>query len=121
MNKYVYGISARIECLDGDMVVRTNPETKIILGRRLKIGWWLMKLGMRIAAGEYYDVLEEVEMPEGLTKTGYDMIVEHIINRKIQPPNDKTCFELNAWLQGYADCQNTILEIIGKMKDQYGR
>lgn len=118
MNKYVYGISASIECLDGDMVVRTNPETKILLGRRLKIGWWLMKLGMRIATGEYYDVLEEVEMPEGLTKTGYDMIVEHIINRTIQPPNDKTCFELNEWLQGYADCQNTILEIIGKMKDQ---
>lgn len=62
-----------------------------------------------------------VKMPEGLTKMGYDMIVEHIINMKIQPPNDKTCFELNAWLQGYADCQNTILEIIGKMKDQYGR
>ena len=121
MNKYVYGISAHIECLGGDIVVRTNPETKILLGRRLKIGWWLMKLGMKIAAGEYYDVLEEVEMPEGLTKMGYDMIVEHIINRKIQPPNDKTCFELNAWLQGYADCQNAILEIIGKMKDQYGR
>ena len=64
---------------------------------------------------------KETKMPEGLTKMGYDMIVEHIINRKIQPPNDKTCFELNAWLQGYADCQNTILEIIGKMKDQYGR
>lgn len=131
MNKYVYGISARIECLGGDMVVRTNPETKILLGRRLKIGWWLMKLGMKIAAGECDVMNEEIQeehverkgtkMPEGLTKMGYDMIVEHIINRKIQPPNDKTCFELNAWLQGYADCQNTILEIIEKMKDQYGR
>ena len=52
---------------------------------------------------------------------GYDDIVNRIINRTVQPPTDKTCFELNAWLQGYAECQNNILEIIGQLKDQYGR
>lgn len=87
MDKYVYGISARIECLDGYIGVRTNQETKILLGRRLKIGWWLVKLGMKIAAGEYYDMNDEkqeehttierkkTKTPEGLTKMGYDMIV----------------------------------------------
>lgn len=64
MNKYVYGISARIECLGSDIVVRTNPETKILLGRRLKIGWWLMKLGMRIAAGEDDFMIEEKQQEQ---------------------------------------------------------
>lgn len=77
---------------------------------------------IEIASGTSENIRSEgVKMPEGLTKMGYDMIVDRIITKKIQPPSDKTCFELNAWLQGYADCQNAILEIIGKMKDQYGR
>jgi hypothetical protein len=59
MKKYVYGISVRIECLDGDLVVRTKPEAKIQLGRRLKIGWWLMMLGLRITAGEDGYIIEE--------------------------------------------------------------
>lgn len=131
MNKYVYGISAHIECLGGDLVVRTNPETKILLGRRLKIGWWLMKLGMKIAAEECDVMNEEIQeehverketrMPEGLTKMGYDMIVEHIINRKIQPSEEMYTMELSAWLTGYTKCQNDIIDIINKLKDQYGR
>lgn len=59
MNKCVYGISVHIECLGGDVVVRTNPETKVILGRRLKIGWRLMMLGMKIIAGEDYMIKEK--------------------------------------------------------------
>lgn len=60
-------------------------------------------------------------MPEGLTKIGYDQIAEKIINRVVQPPTGKTVYELAAWFQGYADCQRAILDIIQKMKDQYGR
>ena len=58
---------------------------------------------------------------KGLTKMGYDGLIERIINRTIQPPNDKKWYELNAWLQGYAACQNNILLIIEELKDQYGR
>lgn len=56
-----------------------------------------------------------------LTKMGYDNITDRIINRIVQPPFDMNCSELNAWLNGYATCQNDILEIIGQLKDQYGR
>lgn len=60
-------------------------------------------------------------MTEGLTQMGYDQIVERIVNRTVQPPDDMTVEMLNAWLTGYAKCQNDVLEIIGKLKDQYGR
>ena len=62
-----------------------------------------------------------MKVPEGLTKMGYDQIIERIINRAVDPPVKKTCIELTAWLTGYADCQNAIIDIIRKMKDQYGR
>ena len=67
MNKCVYGISARIECLGGDVVVRSKPETIILLGRRLKIGWWLIMLGMKIAAEEY-DYMTEEKQQEHVCK-----------------------------------------------------
>ena len=60
-------------------------------------------------------------MPEELTKMGYDAIISRIVNRVVEPPNGKTTYELTAWLAGYAKCQNDVLEIIGKLKDQYGR
>lgn len=59
-------------------------------------------------------------MPE-LTKQGYDNIIDRIINREVEPPKDKNCAELNAWLQGYADCQNAIIDIIESLKNQFGR
>ena len=63
----------------------------------------------------------EQKVSEGLTKMGYDMIFDRIVNRAVQPPDDMTVEMLNAWLSGYAKCQNDVLEIIGKLKDQYGR
>lgn len=60
-------------------------------------------------------------MPDELTKMGYDQIVEHIVNRTVQPPNDITVEMLNTWLTGYATCQNNILDIIVKLKENYGR
>ena len=56
-----------------------------------------------------------------LTKTGYDQIIDKIVNREIEPPKGMNCFVLNAWLQGYADCQNAIIDIVEKLRDQYGR
>lgn len=64
---------------------------------------------------------EETKMSDQLTKMGYDQIMERIINRTVQPPDDMTVEMLNAWLTGYAACKNDMLEIIGKLKDQYGR
>lgn len=79
-------------------------------------------LGYCTSSGACIMVTKKVKIEEkGLTISGYDGIIDRIINRTVQPPNDKRCFELNAWLQGYADCQNAILEIIGQLKDQYGR
>lgn len=63
---------------------------------------------------------KETKMPEVLTKMGYDMIIERIVNRTVQPPDDMTVEMLNTWLTGYAKCQNDVLEIIGKLKDQTG-
>ena len=70
-----------------------------------------------------YTIIErkETKMPEGLTKMDYDMIIDRIINRTVQPHDDMTVEMLNAWLTGYAACQRDVLEIIGKLKDQYGR
>lgn len=60
-------------------------------------------------------------MPDGLTTIGYDDIISRILNRAIDPPKGKTAYELTAWLTGYADCQKAIIDIINKLKDQYGR
>lgn len=70
----------------------------------------------------YSTAVNEPKGEEGvLTKIGYDQIIERIVNRTVEPPTDKNCVELNAWLQGYADCQSAVLDIILRMKDQYGR
>ena len=66
-------------------------------------------------------IKEGLRVPNGLTNMGYDQIIERIINRMVQPLDDMTVEALNAWLTGYATCQNDVLEIIGKLKDQYGR
>ena len=56
-----------------------------------------------------------------LTKIGYDQIIDKIVNREIEPPKGMNCVALNEWLQGYADCQNAIIDIVEKLRDQYGR
>lgn len=62
-----------------------------------------------------------MESEKGLTKIGYDQIIDRIVNRTVDPPKDMNCFALNAWLQGYADCQNAIIDIIEKLRDDFGR
>ena len=59
--------------------------------------------------------------PGGLTSIGYNYIIDQIVNRKVQPPKEMYTMELSAWLTGYAKCQNDIIDIINKLKDQYGR
>lgn len=71
------------------------------------------------SAPEKYE--RKLPVMEGLTKVGYDDIINRILNRTVQPPNDMRVETLDAWLIGYAKCQSDVLEIIGKLKDQYGR
>ncbi len=59
--------------------------------------------------------------PGGLTSIGYNYIIDQVVNRKVQPPEEMYTMELSAWLTGYAKCQNDIIDIINKLKDQYGR
>ena len=59
--------------------------------------------------------------PGGLTSIGYNYIIDQVVNRKVQPPEEMYTMELRAWLTGYAKCQNDIIDIINKLKDQYGR
>jgi hypothetical protein len=71
------------------------------------------------SAPEKYE--RKLPVMEGLTKIGYDDIINRILNRTVQPPNDMRVETLDAWLIGYAKCQSDVLEIIGKLKDQCGR
>ena len=71
------------------------------------------------SAPEKYE--RKLPVREGLTKIGYDDIINRILNRTVQPPNDMRVETLDAWLIGYAKCQSDVLEIIGKLKDQCGR
>ena len=56
-----------------------------------------------------------------LTKQGYDMIIDRVINIKITPPDGLTIAELKRWMEGHADAQARILGILEKMKDSNGR
>lgn len=69
---------------------------------------------------ENYEI-RKVTTIEGLTKIGYEDIINRILNRTVQPPNDMRVETLDAWLIGYAKCQSDVLEIISKLKDQCGR
>jgi len=53
-----------------------------------------------------------------LTKVGYDNIIDRIVNRKVEPPKDMNCITLYAWLTGYTDCQQDIINIIKELRDQ---
>lgn len=58
---------------------------------------------------------------EGLTKIGYDEIIERVKNMVVTPPQGVTINELERWLEGHAYAQACMLSILNKMKDQYGR
>lgn len=52
-----------------------------------------------------------------MTPIGADHISQEIINRTIEVPDDLALRDLTAWLQGYAKCQQDVLEIINKYVD----
>ena len=56
-----------------------------------------------------------------LTKMGYDLIIDRIVNRKVEPPKNMTINELGVWLTAYAKCQNDIVTMLLELKDQNGR
>ncbi len=55
-------------------------------------------------------------MPE-IIRHNYEALLYRILNRKVVPPTDKDCYQLNSWLQGYAQCQNEIVDLITALKE----
>lgn len=52
-----------------------------------------------------------------MTDTGYENIIEKLVNRVVTMPDDDYNLEmLSAWLPGYAQCQHDVLEIIEDLK-----
>lgn len=56
-----------------------------------------------------------------MTKIGLEHIAHAIINRIVEVPDDLALRDLTAWLNGYAKCQNDILELIGKYMEEEQR
>ena len=53
-----------------------------------------------------------------MTKIGLEHIADAIINRFVEVPDDLALRDLTAWINGYAKCQNDILEMIGKYMEE---
>ena len=53
-----------------------------------------------------------------MTKIGLEHIANEIINRFVEVPDDLALRDLTAWLNGYARCQEDILEVIGTYKEK---
>lgn len=48
-----------------------------------------------------------------MTDNGYKMLIERIVNRTIEIPNNTWRLEdVQSWLSGYAKCQLDIIDII---------
>jgi len=60
-------------------------------------------------------------MSEELTKAGYSLIIDKVVNRKVDPPQGLDAVGLLNWCSAYAQCQNDILDIIEKLRDSNGR
>lgn len=54
-----------------------------------------------------------------MTKIGLEHIADAIINRIVEVPDDLALRDLTAWLNGYAKCQNDILEVIGRYMEYH--
>ena len=54
-----------------------------------------------------------------MTDIGYQNIIDRIVNRTVEPPKPGTMTtrDLQNWLNGYAQCQFDILDIIKKMSE----
>ena len=56
-----------------------------------------------------------------LTKNGYELVIDKIVNRTLDPPKGLNVFELNTWLNAYAECQKDIIDILIKLRDDCQR
>lgn len=55
-----------------------------------------------------------------MTKIGLEHIANEIRHRIVEPPYDMSIEVLQAWLNGYARCQEDILGLISEyMEDQH--
>lgn len=50
-----------------------------------------------------------------MTDMGYKHIIDRIVNRMVDPPQDRKIDTLSAWLDGYATCQNDIILLIKEL------
>ena len=53
-----------------------------------------------------------------LTKIGIDNLIYRIVNREVKLEEAMTTPKLNAWLNGYAQCQADVLDIIDEMRGE---
>lgn len=53
-----------------------------------------------------------------MTKIGLEQIMNDIRHRIVDPPYYMSIEVLQAWLNGYAKCQEDILELIGRYLDE---
>lgn len=61
---------------------------------------------------------------EGLTKMGYDQIIERIQNMQYMRfgiTGPATLEDLERYLEGYRSCKNDIISLLQELRDQYGR
>ena len=58
---------------------------------------------------------------EGLTKMGYDQIIELIQNMRFGLTGPATLEDLERYLEGYRRCKDDILSLLQKLRDQSGR
>ncbi len=52
-----------------------------------------------------------------MTELGWDMLVDRIANRTVEPPAGMTLNELQHWMLGNTQCTVDILSIIDEMRD----
>ena len=60
-------------------------------------------------------------MPDGLTKMGYDDLIDRISDMRIETPTILTATGLQIWIQAYTQCQDAIIDLIAELRDKYGR
>jgi len=100
---------SRLSCYDAIALLKEQEPQVMTVEEVDKYSWMdeFIQRGLR-------------EMPE-LTKQGYDMIIDRIVNRTIKVPEDMPLNELQAWMTGYGKCQLDIIDLIVALKESNGR
>ncbi len=56
-----------------------------------------------------------------LTKQGYDLILDRILNHKVSYPAPMVARDMQIWVDGYSDCLAEVCKIIEELRDECGR